>query len=146
MRRASVTKEFVFHAAHKDKSAPGGDQCGRLHGHTYVVWIKVTGQLNERDMVVHGDTLKEIYKKWIEPWVEHQYLNHTMQYLAVYADDLNKMGGPDIPVNPTMENLAWRIYRCVKACLSHLGHAEGLSVKVTLWETPTMFCEVGEDD
>lgn len=124
-----VAKEFKFHAAHHDTDAPPGDQCGRLHGHTYVLRLEVEGPLNERGMVIHGDALKEAYREMIEPVVEHQYLNDTL------------------PFNPTMENVASWVYYTVGVYLGTHGITsspyltEDHSLRVRLWETPTMFSE-----
>lgn len=116
---AQVSKEFTFHAAHKDDIAT--DKCGRLHGHTYKVRISVEG-LKKGGMVLHGDILKEIYRTHLEPLLDHRYLNDQF------------------PFNPTMENLcAWIQHEAI----SHLNTHGDFNVKVTLWETPTMFCEIG---
>lgn len=121
-----VSKRFTFHAAHKDESAPAGDQCGRLHGHTYELSLTVaTAQTNDRGMVLHGNVFKQFYKEMIEPKVEHQYLNDTLRF------------------NPTMEAVCDWIARCFLAWLTDAYLNWGtFSVGVILWETPTMCAQV----
>ena len=117
-----VGKEFTFHAAHRDATASADDQCGRLHGHTYKVSAEVSGPLDARGMVVHGDLLKEWYRTKAEPLVEHQYLNETMDF------------------NPTMEAMCEWFKNSLQAFLmgKHL-EAGSWYLEMTLWETPTMY-------
>lgn len=116
-----VTKQFIFHAAHRDELAD--DECGRLHGHTYKLELSASGAPTATTgMVLHGDVLKTIYRERIEPLVEHQYLNETL------------------PINPTMEHLAaWCLIELQDA-LDTLERYE-LTGSVRVWETPTMFAD-----
>lgn len=121
-----VAKEFKFHAAHRDVTAPEGDQCGRLHGHTYRLLLEVEGPLDARGMVLHGDTLKAFFGEIIEPRVEHQYLNERLDF------------------NPTMEAVCSWVTELLREWLDlHLFPMERSSYKimVRLWETPTMYAE-----
>lgn len=126
--RTCVTKEFTFHAAHRDEAAPEGDQCGRLHGHTYKVEVHVTGKMDSvRGISIHGDLIKQVYREQIEPFVEHQFLNETLRF------------------NATMENVAIWLRDIFEAYLSGLTK-DVRDVYVTLWETPTMHCTVKNKD
>lgn len=116
----SVGKQFTFHAAHRDEEA--ADQCGRLHGHTYRLEVVVTGRMPDERMLLHGGVLKDIYREYVEPRVEHQYLNETLG------------------VNATMEAVArWAWHQFDKGLRSRTTLP--LSVRVKLWETPTMYAE-----
>jgi 6-pyruvoyltetrahydropterin/6-carboxytetrahydropterin synthase len=121
-----VTKEFTFHAAHIDREAPAGHQCGRLHGHTYKLELTVCGIVPKGgSMLIHGDILKEVYRAQIEPFVEHQYLNDTMNF------------------NPTMENVArWCLQQLEKYISNNIETTKVMwsyKCSVRLWETPTMY-------
>lgn len=119
-----VGKEFVFHAAHSDVTAPEGDQCGRLHGHSYKVKIEAESiTRNERGMVLHGDELKRFYREVVEPKVEHRFLNETLDF------------------NPTMEAVCAWIASSFKGWLDGSQQHSSYKVRVTLWETPTMYAE-----
>lgn len=117
-----VTKQFIFHAAHRDEEAP--DQCGRLHGHTYKLEVTVKGNMRER-MLIHGDILKDVYRELIEPCVEHQYLNEMMSF------------------NPTMENVvSWIAETIGDELLARRAERSPFlwtDITCVLWETPTMY-------
>ncbi|WSQ13230.1 6-carboxytetrahydropterin synthase [Streptomyces sp. NBC_01231] len=92
----SITKEFHFSASHQLSGLPPDHQCGRLHGHNYVVMLELSG---------HPDLLAEVgfvrdygelgvVKKWLDDTVDHRHLNDLL---------------PE--VNPTAEHLAMWIYR-----------------------------------
>lgn len=121
-----ITKQFTFHAAHRDAEAD--DQCGRLHGHTYKLEITVEGQHRYGDqMMLHGDALKEIYASWISPHVDHHYLNETLA-----------------PINPTMENTVMWANHQVRKGLEAMLLGDDLVITTRLWETPTMHAECVE--
>lgn len=114
-----LSKEFQFHAAHRDVEAT--DQCGRLHGHTYRVEVWVDGHCGSRPMLIHGNRLKDIYSANLEPSLEHQYLNDTL------------------PFNPTMENVArWMTTELAKGLHALEDNKHLFRCGVRLWETPTM--------
>lgn len=115
----SVAKQFTFHAAHRDARAE--DQCGGLHGHTYRLEVVVTGRVLDGYMLIHGDVLKDIYRRRVEPYVEHRNLNETLG------------------VNPTMEAVTRWLWRQYTEELE--GVTPVLTVRVKLWETPTMYAE-----
>lgn len=117
----TVGKHFTFHAAHRDEEA--GDQCARLHGHTYRLDVSVIGRIPEGSaMLLHGNVLKGIYAESVEPLVEHQYLNETLGF------------------NATMEAVAAWLWETFARALNQRGHGK-LRVFIKLWETPTMYSE-----
>lgn len=89
----TVTKRFTFEAAHH---LPGHPTCGRVHGHSYKVYITCGGPLDASGMVVDFKVLKAK--------VEDQVLRHCDH------KDLNEVLGGDFQP-PTVENLAsWILY------------------------------------
>lgn len=86
-----ITKRFTFDSAHYLPNVPDGHKCGRMHGHTYTVWLHVSGPVGEREgWVVDFSDLKTEWKP-LEAELDHKTLN-------------------DLPglENPTAENLgAW---------------------------------------
>lgn len=160
MPQATVGKQFTFHASHKLPNHQG--QCKRLHGHSYVLEVLVTGPVkqagrteSDEGMVVDFEVIKSIYKSWIEPFVEHQYLNERL-----HPDEIRIVKNkaehqvPQLPKAPngepltTCENLAewlqrifaWQLLECLGISPYSINQP---SVCIRLWETPTSFAEVG---
>lgn len=78
-----VSKTFDFPASHQvdhDKSGP----CARLHGHTWVLTVFMTGRVvsdwmrEDYGMVANFNDLKKLYREEIEPLTDHQHLNNTI--------------------------------------------------------------------
>ena len=70
-----VFKEFKFEAAHKLPNVPEGHKCARLHGHSFVVQVYVTGVMSEeKGWIVDFADIKKCWKA-IEPLLDHNYLN-----------------------------------------------------------------------
>lgn len=133
-RLVRVAKEFEFHAAHVLPNHEG--QCQRLHGHTYRLRVVIKGVprevhpavgLSSEGMVEDFSVLKDIYKRRIEPLVEHQQLHETLKDL--------------VPVT-TCEAMAIWIFDTIQGeCWQRDLDLDS----VTLWETPTSYAEVRAD-
>lgn len=124
-KRVLVSKEFTFDAAHHLHCYEG--KCKNLHGHTYKVIFGISGFLNEIGIVIDFADIKEIWKKEIEIYLDHRYLNET----------LPKM-------NTTAENMVVWIYEKMEKALSNRqDQYNGARVEfVRLYETPTSYAEV----
>lgn len=119
-RRVLVSKEFTFDAAHHLFQYEG--KCKALHGHTYHLQIAVSGFLDERGMAVDFGDLKHIYKEYLEPYLDHRYLNESLPYM-----------------NTTAENMVYWIFKQV---VQHLPKERDIRVEsVRLYETPSSFAE-----
>lgn len=131
MMQATVCKQFKFHAAHVLPNHDG--QCRNLHGHSYKLEVFARGPIRPSDgsssegMVVDFSRLKEVYRKHIEPHVEHQYLNDTL-------------AGIDVT---TAESIAGWMFAIFK---SEFVPAQGVRIThVRVWETDTSYAEVGDE-
>lgn len=73
----TVTRSFVFHAAHNLPHHEG--KCQHMHGHEYRLDVEVTGGLRldgpSQDMIIDFGELKEIVEKLIINRVDHSLLN-----------------------------------------------------------------------
>lgn len=111
-----IYKEFTFEAAHRLPNVPDGHKCARLHGHSFVVRISVSGSVGEHSgwVMDFGDIKEAFHPLWKQ--LDHYYLN-------------------DIPglENPTSENLALWIWQRLKPVLPLLS-------KVEIRETCTSGC------
>ncbi|MBP1941158.1 6-pyruvoyltetrahydropterin/6-carboxytetrahydropterin synthase [Bacillus luteolus] len=124
-KRVLVSKEFTFDAAHHLHCYEG--KCKNLHGHTYKVVFGISGFVDEIGLVIDFGDIKEIWKKEIEIYLDHRYLNET----------LPKM-------NTTAENMVVWIYEKMMESLNKRSEQyNGVRVEfVRLYETPTSYAEV----
>lgn len=111
-----LRKTFQIEAAHRLPRVPAGHKCARLHGHSFVVEVAVSGPVDpEMGWVLDYADLKEAFQPLFEA-LDHRYLN-------------------DIPglENPTSENLAAWIWERLKPALPLLS-------EVSVAETCTSRC------
>lgn len=102
-----IYKEFTFEAAHRLPNVPAGHKCARLHGHSFMVRIVVSGPVGaESGWVMDFGAIKTAFRPVWER-LDHYYLN-------------------DIPglENPTSENLAIWIWEQLKPDLAALSRVE----------------------
>ncbi len=45
--KTTLYKDFTFEAAHRLPNVPNGHKCGRLHGHSFVVRLEITGEVDK---------------------------------------------------------------------------------------------------
>ena len=84
-----IFREFTFEAAHRLPHVPDGHKCGRLHGHSYRVEIRVAGPVQETaGWVVDFADIKAAWAA-LDDQLDHRYLN-----------EVDGLG------NPTSENVA----------------------------------------
>lgn len=102
-----IYKEFHFEAAHRLPNVPAGHKCSRLHGHSFLVRLTVSGDAPEPSgWVMDFSELKARFKPVLEQ-LDHYYLN-------------------DIPGldNPTSENISRWIWAQLKPELPQLTAVE----------------------
>ena len=118
-----IFKQFRFEAAHKLPNVPADHKCGRLHGHSFVVTVYLSGPVGaETGWVADFADIKKVVKPVINR-LDHRYLN--------------EIGGLD---NPTSEHIARWLWKEIVDGLPHL-------IKVCVSETCTTGCEYkGEDE
>jgi len=70
-----IFREFTFEAAHRLPNVPEGHKCARLHGHSYRVEIRVTGDVGvDTGWVMDFGDVKAAFKP-LEEALDHRYLN-----------------------------------------------------------------------
>lgn len=102
-----IYKDFTFEAAHLLPNVPEGHKCARLHGHSFMVRVAVSGDIGaESGWIMDFTDIKAAFKP-IEQELDHYYLN-------------------DIPglENPTSEVLAKWIWVKLKPTLPLLCRLE----------------------
>lgn len=99
-----IFKEFTFEAAHYLPHAPEGHKCRRLHGHSFMVSIHVSGPVDS-------------HSGWIMDFNDiKQSFDPLLRQLDHFC--LNEIQGLE---NPTSENLAKWIWRKLKPVLPQLS-------------------------
>ena len=73
--KTTLYKDFTFEAAHRLPNVPNGHKCGRLHGHSFVVRLEITGEVDKHTgWIIDFAELKEIFKPTLDR-LDHYYLN-----------------------------------------------------------------------
>lgn len=125
-KRVLVSKEFTFDAAHHLHAYEG--KCKNLHGHTYTVVFGISGFVDDTGLMIDFGDIKDIWKKEIEIFLDHRYINETLP-----------------PMNTTAENIVVWIYEKMKeALLAEERVTKGQQARVEfvrLYETPTSYAE-----
>ncbi|VFP87598.1 6-carboxy-5,6,7,8-tetrahydropterin synthase [Candidatus Erwinia haradaeae] len=100
----TLFKDFKFEAAHYLPHVPDGHKCGNLHGHSFVVRLEVTAEIDPRTgWVMDFSDIKHAFQP-IYSQIDHAYLNQI----------------PGLE-NPTSEILAVWIFQKTKPVLPTLG-------------------------
>ncbi|HGJ5891025.1 MAG TPA: 6-carboxytetrahydropterin synthase QueD [Arsenophonus apicola] len=101
---ATIFKEFQFEAAHRLPHVPAGHKCGRLHGHSFMVRLELTGEIDpQTGWVVDFSNISKAFKPlWQQ--LDHHYLN-----------DIEGLE------NPTSEVIARWIWHKMKPILPQLS-------------------------
>lgn len=73
-----LTKSFRFEASHVLPKHPG--KCSRLHGHSWVLHVSVSGPINPHTgFVMDFAEVSERWKRWIEQNLDHRHLGTSYQ-------------------------------------------------------------------
>lgn len=85
-----ITKEFHFSASHQLFGLPEGHQCGRLHGHNYIVVVELASE----DLDAHG-FVRDYHelaplKRYIDDELDHRHLNDVLGDDCVTSERLAK--------------------------------------------------------
>ncbi|UDG80971.1 6-carboxy-5,6,7,8-tetrahydropterin synthase [Candidatus Hartigia pinicola] len=70
-----IYKNFHFEAAHKLPSVPEGHQCGRLHGHSFMICLEFIGEVNKTTgWLMDFSEIKRAFQPILNQ-LDHCYLN-----------------------------------------------------------------------
>jgi 6-pyruvoyltetrahydropterin/6-carboxytetrahydropterin synthase len=70
--------DFAYESAHWLPMVPQGHQCGRMHGHSYVLTVIVSGEVRPDGFVVDFADVKDVVNPLVKQW-DHHCLNDFME-------------------------------------------------------------------
>ena len=111
-----IKKQFYFSASHVLEGLPEGHQCGRLHGHNYLVEIVLaTAELDAVGFVRDYGELK-FFKDYLDNTFDHRHLNDILSF------------------NPTAELMCLHLFQIAKVHVPEI-------VAIRMSETPSTWAE-----
>ena len=132
----SIAKQYTFDSAHilhnpnwdSNKNSQVFGKCSRLHGHTYILTVEVTGDVTPDDgMILNYFDLDKVVKPYVDGMLDHQFLN----------DVFKELNG-----RTTAENMV----RSIAKEIAYLLTTDGVRLaSVTLQETPKTFARWTSD-
>lgn len=138
-----TAKQFTFDMAHMLDEHDG--KCKNLHGHTYILQVEVSGELQtfgaKKGMVMDFSDLKEKVKHHILDKMDHAFIyDTTSERESQIAQLLNQLNSKTfgIPTRTTAEAMSQFIFQTLKQ------EAQLPVSLVRLWETPSSYCEYSE--
>lgn len=141
----SATRRLQFCAGHRVHQHES--KCRNLHGHNYVVFLKVVGTTSALDnlgRVIDFGSLKQHFGTWIDENWDHGMILWEDDSEAIAA--VKRVGEQKLfllPQNPTAENMARYLLEEVGPRL--LSGTSIELVEVTLWETENCYATVVHD-
>jgi 6-pyruvoyltetrahydropterin/6-carboxytetrahydropterin synthase len=115
-------ESFTFEAAHHLDGLPYGHKCGRPHGHSYRVDLRLDQQTSPRRRA----TIRALLAEYLDRQLDHRDLNAVLQF------------------PPTSELLAEHLYAWT---LSQANEREAVAVQaVRVWESPRRWAEFTQDE
>ena len=90
-----IRKQFRFEASHQ--LMDHDDQCARLHGHSWVMWVELAGEDvhvdgPKRNMLIDFADVKSVVKPLVDNLLDHYHLNDTLdsdmptsEFIAAWA-------------------------------------------------------------
>lgn len=108
MNKWTISKEFHFSASHQLTGLPESHQCARLHGHNYIMTVRLSGsELVEPGFILDYGEMR--FAKDVVDGMDHRHLNDLF------------------PFNPTSENVVAHFYHLF---VNHLAFILGSKRKL----------------
>ena len=134
--KVTISRKAWFNAAHRLYNPAWGDdkndqvfgKCNNpnFHGHNYILYVSVTGEVNqETGYVMDMSALKQIINDEVIDYLDHKNLNLDIPEFAL--------------LNPTAENIVIFIYQKLRPLIDK-NHRLGIK----LYETENNIAEVSD--
>ena len=98
----NVAKRFRWEGAHRLPWHEGG--CQNLHGHSYELWVEVTGDLDERGMLVDFKDVKRALGPLVDAWDHATLVAEADEELRAVLQTLGSKHFV-LPFDTTSENM-----------------------------------------
>jgi len=85
-----ISKEFHFSSAHQLFGLHEGHQCGRLHGHNYILKVFLKGEVNKIGFVQDYAELGKI-KNYVDDVLDHRNLNDVFPLHNTTVENMSKI-------------------------------------------------------
>jgi 6-pyruvoyltetrahydropterin/6-carboxytetrahydropterin synthase len=83
-----ISKQFAFSASHRLDGLRDGHPCGRLHGHNYVVEVRLSSTtLDDTGFILDYGELRP-FGEWIDRVLDHQHINDALPLIQPSAENL----------------------------------------------------------
>jgi len=87
----TLRKKFKFEAAHKLPNHDG--KCANLHGHSWIGWVEVQGEVlshrgPKEGMLLDYSDIKAVLSPLVEEHLDHHYLNDTLPFEAPTSEEV----------------------------------------------------------
>ena len=133
-----IAKDFRWEMAHRLPFHDGG--CRNVHGHSYQMWVELTGEPDENGMVLDYFVLKEIIDPMVAE-IDHAFLCDRSDDLIYEFLERSKLKAVYVNFPTTAENLAQWFYKRLAHTFAPMKHLRELRVRIQ--ETERTFAEVG---
>ncbi|MFC0037184.1 6-pyruvoyl trahydropterin synthase family protein [Actinomadura rayongensis] len=121
-----IGKSFGFEAAHRLSGLPEGHKCGRSHGHSYSVEVRLAARRLSGPGFVADFAVLDEFRAYLQRTFDHRDLNDVMD------------------AEPTSENLARHFFRW---CATGLALPDGVRVEsVRVSETASTWAEYAPEE
>ncbi|WP_019632245.1 6-pyruvoyl trahydropterin synthase family protein [Actinomadura atramentaria] len=118
-----IAKTFAFEAAHRLGGLPPGHKCGRPHGHSYAVEVRLAGHGLAKPGFVVDFAALDAFRDHLRTAFDHRDLNEVLD------------------VEPTSEHLARHLFQW---CAAELALPPDVAVEaVRVAETAATWAEYG---
>ena len=133
-----LTKELTFDAAHRLMDYNG--LCKNIHGHTFKLQVSIECFPLKDGMGIDFNVMKKLIKDWTDDNLDHSIILNEKDHEVITFCDNQGFRIATIQGEPTVENLSKIIFNSLSEIFVN-QHINIIVKKITLWETPTSFCE-----
>jgi 6-pyruvoyltetrahydropterin/6-carboxytetrahydropterin synthase len=135
-----VAKRFRWEGAHRLPWHTEG--CQHLHGHSYQLWVELTGEATSQGMFIDFKAIKDVLAPLISAWDHAILVDETDQQLLA-AIELLASKHYVLPYDTTSENLCQYVADYLLTQAAHVLAAHDITtIGVKLQETETCYAEL----